>query len=182
MTDQEDQDIRGDREVSDLWCEHYARVVRYLTGQGASRELSEEIAADAFLAARVAWKTVGAYEKPMAFVFKVATIELRRRWLKENGWRAQLTSALPDLPDDGVRVDALSLATAVKADVQAALARLPPRCREVLLLRHYGDFSMAETAAILGLSEGATKGYASEGRTRLSALLADYRDAGTEDR
>jgi RNA polymerase sigma-70 factor (ECF subfamily) len=41
--------------------------------------------------------------------------------------------------------------------VQAALARLTPRDREVLAMRYLEQLAMAEIAAVLGITEGATK-------------------------
>jgi len=57
------------------------------------------------------------------------------------------------------------------ADLRAALATLAPRERACVVLRHLDDLSVRETAAVLGLSEGAVKRYVSDGVRALSALL-----------
>ena len=63
--------------------------------------------------------------------------------------------AVPDIsPDPAGDVSA-------RRDVLAALADLPERQREVLVLRYYGDLSEAEIAEALGVSRGAVKSYAS---------------------
>ena len=41
--------------------------------------------------------------------------------------------------------------------IEQALDQLPPRDREVLVLRHLEQLSTSETAAVLGVSEGAAK-------------------------
>jgi RNA polymerase sigma-70 factor (ECF subfamily) len=41
--------------------------------------------------------------------------------------------------------------------VQAALAQLAPRHREILVLRHLEELSTNETAAVLGITAGAVK-------------------------
>jgi RNA polymerase sigma-70 factor (ECF subfamily) len=58
--------------------------------------------------------------------------------------------------------------------VQAALARLAPPDREVLVLRHLEQLSTTEIAAILGISEGAVKMRQVRALTRLQALLGDF--------
>lgn len=56
----------------------------------------------------------------------------------------------------------------------AALARLTPKQRSVLLLRHYEDFSCAETAAALGLSVKAVGSLSTRARRRLRQELAGF--------
>ncbi len=55
--------------------------------------------------------------------------------------------------------------------VRAALGRLPPADREVLELRHLEQLSVAETAAVLGVSAGAAKTRHLRAVQRLRALL-----------
>jgi RNA polymerase sigma-70 factor (ECF subfamily) len=57
--------------------------------------------------------------------------------------------------------------------VRRALARLPAADREVLALRHLEGLSVAEAAAVLGVSEGAVKTRDLRALQRLRALLQD---------
>ena len=56
-------------------------------------------------------------------------------------------------------------------DLAAAMAALPPRERACVALRHLGDFSVAETAQALGLSEGAVKRYTHDATRALATAL-----------
>jgi RNA polymerase sigma-70 factor (ECF subfamily) len=57
--------------------------------------------------------------------------------------------------------------------VQAALAQLPERDREVLVLRHLEQLSTAEIAAVLGITEGAVYTRHLRALERLRGLLGD---------
>jgi RNA polymerase sigma factor (sigma-70 family) len=63
-------------------------------------------------------------------------------------------------------------------DLRDALVRvlqqLPPRQRAVLVLRYWGQHSEAETAALLGCSEGTVKSAASRGMRRLRQLAGEW--------
>ncbi|WP_421735645.1 sigma-70 family RNA polymerase sigma factor [Cellulomonas sp.] len=61
----------------------------------------------------------------------------------------------------------------IGADVRRALADLAPRERACVVLRQLDDLSVRETAALLGLSEGAVKRYTSDGIARVGAALGD---------
>jgi RNA polymerase sigma factor (sigma-70 family) len=54
-----------------------------------------------------------------------------------------------------------------------ALASLPRRRREVLVLRYYLGLSEAEIAAVLGISPGTVKSTAARGLTTLARVLGE---------
>lgn len=91
-----------------------------------------------------------------------------RRRVSEAAWSemAGAESHVPGRHDHAEEV-------AGRSAVMAALAQLPDRQREVLVLRFYGDLSVAQTAAATGASEGTVKSHTSRALARMRELLAD---------
>jgi RNA polymerase sigma-70 factor (sigma-E family) len=56
--------------------------------------------------------------------------------------------------------------------IREALAQVPARQRAVLVLRYYEDLDVAETARLVGCTEGTVKSQAARGLARLRELLA----------
>lgn len=86
--------------------------------------------------------------------------ELRRPWRREES-----TRDLPERPatDAARATDAAQAAVADRAELGRLLDALPPRQRAVVVLRFYCDLSVADTAEILGVTEGTVKAHASRG-------------------
>lgn len=74
----------------------------------------------------------------------------------------------------GVHLDAAELGSTETAssDTRAALARLPHKAREVLLLRYLARLTEEETAAVLGVRIGTVKSRAARARQLLLEELA----------
>src|SRR5690606_36980416 len=85
------------------------------------------------------------------------------------------TAVLPDRPDEGPAPDRGLLAADVGAAVNAALARLPDRQREAIVLCHYQELSNIEAAELMEISVEALESLLSRGRRALRAALADRR-------
>ena len=56
-------------------------------------------------------------------------------------------------------------------DVRAALMQVPPRQRAALVLRFYQELSVAETAQVLGVTQGTVKSQTARGLEHLRAAL-----------
>jgi RNA polymerase sigma-70 factor, ECF subfamily len=90
--------------------------------------------------------------------------EMRRRRREVDDPEGALASKLAVMPEQGARLDF--------TDMQAALAKLPPEQREVLLLVGAEGVSYEEAAQICGTNLGTIKSRINRARTRLAGLLA----------
>jgi RNA polymerase sigma-70 factor (ECF subfamily) len=91
---------------------------------------------------------------------------LRRR-------REIATDAPPEVADEGPAPDRGLLAQDTGERVGEALARLPERQREAIVLCHYQELGNIEAAAVMGVTVEALESLLSRGRRALRANLAD---------
>jgi RNA polymerase sigma-70 factor (ECF subfamily) len=91
---------------------------------------------------------------------------LRRR-------REILTDDPPELPDDAPPADQALEAQDTGRAVAAALAKLPDRQREAIVLCHYQELGNIDAAAAMGVTVEAVESLLSRGRRALRAALAD---------
>jgi RNA polymerase sigma factor (sigma-70 family) len=73
----------------------------------------------------------------------------------------------PDMPS--AEQGALTLLE--RTAVVSALRSLPPRQREALVLRYYGDLSEAQIATAMGISRGAVRTHTARAIASLRAVL-----------
>lgn len=87
--------------------------------------------------------------------------EQRTAWWRRTSVRPEPGESLPRAADDdGAHVEEL-------LDLRAALRTLAPRKRAVVVLRYYCDYSVEQTAQILGCSAGTVKSQTSKALAQL---------------
>ncbi|WCO68785.1 sigma-70 family RNA polymerase sigma factor [Iamia majanohamensis] len=134
-------------------------------------ETARELTQDALVRVIERWPSVQTMDHPEAWAYRVAFNLARsrlRRATAERRARARTTPVPPGRPDVDV---AASIA------VRRAVALLPPRQRQAVVLRYYGDLSLAEVAAVMGCRPGTVKAHLHQALTGLRlAGLADETD------
>lgn len=147
----------------------YPRLVRALSLYCGSREEAEDAAQDALVRACERWRAVATMASPGGWTFRVATNQLRSRYRRSRtAARALARINSPTVPVQ----DAAEI-----IDLRDAVARLPKRQRQALLLRHTFSLSTEEAADIMGISQLAVRSLIHRAVTTLRADLLPERPA-----
>ena len=153
--------------LEQLVDERYPRLVARAMLLVPSRHDAEDLVQDALVSTfggRARFRSIGEAEQYVRLAITSRFVDRTRRGARE----ADALTRVAGLPDQVVDEPTLS---GLPGELKSALARLSPRQRACVMLRHLDDLSVRETAALLGLSEGAVKRYASDGVAVLNALL-----------
>ena len=141
------------------------RLAWLLTG-GAST--AEDLVQETLERVYVAWPRIepgGTHNYARRILINLHTDSHRRRW------RETTTAEIPELgrPD---RSEDVTLAD----QLTAALAQLPVRERQCVVLRHHVDLSERDVADALNISTGTVKSSTSRGLARLRTVMAPEGD------
>ncbi|MER7078303.1 RNA polymerase sigma-70 factor, sigma-E family [Saccharopolyspora antimicrobica] len=154
--------------LTDLYQEHYKQLLRIAVLLVDDRAAAEDIVQDAYVRVFDSRTRLRDPDKALAFlrqaVLNRARSMLRRRMVAKK-YQPKLATEDSQPDDTGRGVD--------RAVLKVALAKLPRRQREAVVLRYYADLSEIRTAEVMGCSQGAVKSYCSRGISRLSELLGE---------
>jgi RNA polymerase sigma-70 factor (sigma-E family) len=98
-------------------------------------------------------------------------------WRRQGAWRRKLPVIRAS--DSAVETD-MTATVDLRDALVRTLRRLPAGQRAVIVLRYWDQLSEAETAAVLGCSEGTVKAAASRGLKRMRELASPWLGAGVE--
>lgn len=150
--------------LEDLYHTVYSQLVGELTVVAGSRVTAEDAVQEAFVRTTLKWRRIQRYEDPRAWVRRVA------HNLVYDHHRRRRREVLADPPD---RVAPSPPGDLTMTPVGVALAELSLKHRHVLILRTVCDFTIAEIARTLEISESAAKTRLHRARAALAEKLEE---------
>ena len=159
----------ADESVESLFHAHYPRIVYTAFSLVGDWDLAEQLAQEAYLRLWRRWRWISDPQAaPMYLQRTVVNLSretIRRKVIERRALRTKGAAdrvAAPPAPD-----------TAAVVELRRAVAALPVRKRECVVLRFLLGLSEAETAGLLGISVGTVKSQTHKGLRLLRDRLDD---------
>jgi RNA polymerase sigma-70 factor, ECF subfamily len=156
-------------EFGALFRAEYAVVAHAVFLMLGDREAARDVTQEAFIQLLSHWKKVSSYDKPGAWVRRVAIRLAGRAAAGESRRRAASAGLVQPVT-----------AGPADLDLQRALLRLAPAQRAAVILHYLEDRPVREVAEVLGCQETTARVHLHRGRRRLEELLSENQGkAGT---
>jgi RNA polymerase sigma-70 factor (sigma-E family) len=168
----------GERTVTDVFAEddfdafvaaRGQKLVRMARGLLRDPQHAEDVVQEVLVKAHQHWSTICSRESPEAYVRRMLVNASTSFWRRAARKELSVDSgAWPVVaaPDESARIDE-------RDRILAALRRLPPKQRAVIVLRHYEGLADEEIAAVMGTSEVTVRTNIHRGLANLRGLLAE---------
>lgn len=157
-------------DLAALFRQHHAGLVRLAVLLVRDRPTAEDVVQDAFAALHARKEPLGPRDDPLAYV-RACVVNGSRRVLRRRAVASRLGGARDSWPARSAEQEAIW--SEERQRVLAALAGLPRRRQEVLVLRYYLGLSEAEIAAVLNIRPGTVKSTAARGLAALAKVLGN---------
>jgi RNA polymerase sigma-70 factor (sigma-E family) len=153
--------------LEDLYRQHRMRLVRLAILLVDEPATAEDVVQEAFTGLHRHWSGLRDEAAALGYL-RTAVVNGSRSVLRR---RKTARGYVPPHQANARSAESLAMLTTEHQSVVAALGQLPPRQREVLVLRYYGGMSEAEIAAATGVSRGTVKSSASRALDALQRFL-----------
>lgn len=141
------------------------RLVGFLTLHCGDRGVAEELAQETLIRVWDRWATVRRASSPDAWAHRVA-LNLANSHFRRRAAERRARHRMGETREAEEETD-----TSVAVSVRDAVAALPPRQRAAVVLRFYGDLSVADAAAVLNCAPGTVKSLTARGVAALRQSL-----------
>lgn len=169
--------LAGDEAAFERLVDRHQRTLLHLCQRLVGASDAADLFQEVFLQC---YRMVHQLREPEAFRAWLLQITVRRARRRQQARPGPLAVEEPELFAAPAVGDPLELADEVAA-LRRALERLPPRQREVVVLRHDQGLSFAEIAALLEIREDAARANHYQGMRRLRRELLGATDDRSEE-
>jgi RNA polymerase sigma-70 factor (sigma-E family) len=165
----------ADRAITELYHAHWHRLVRLAWLLLRDQLAAEDAVQDAFVATHRNWGRIRETGRAVGYL-QTAVVNACRSAQRHNvvvDRQNARDAGAADLPGRASleSAETHALYAAERDTMITALSALPPRQREVLVLRYYSDLSEAQIATALDISPGSVKAHAHRGLNTLRASM-----------
>jgi RNA polymerase sigma-70 factor (sigma-E family) len=157
----------AEQAVTAMYSTHYRSLVRLAALLVRDTATAEEVVQDSFVAMHTAWRRIRDNDKALSYL-RQSVVNRSRSVLRH---RVVVDRNAPKPAPDMPSAEQGALTLLERTAVVTALRSLPPRQREALVLRYYGDLSEAQIASAMGISRGAVKSHTARAIASLRAVL-----------
>jgi RNA polymerase sigma-70 factor (ECF subfamily) len=167
-------------QIEQLYAAHHQEIYSYLSRMLRNDELAADLTQETFVKAFRAFDTLTDPARARAWLYQIAgrtaLDELRRqRIVRFIPWTGESRGV-------GASAEDLALHGRLSAEMERALASVPARQREALLLGEVGELTGLELADALGVSHDAARALLTRARESLrQALAVERARAATAD-
>jgi len=157
----------AEQAVTAMYSTQYRSLVRLAALLVRDVATAEEVVQDSFIAMHTAWHRIRDNDKALSYL-RQSVVNRSRSVLRH---RVVVDRNAPKPAPDMPSAEQGALTLLERRQVVTALRSLPPRQREALVLRYYGDLSEAQIASAMGISRGAVKSHTARAIASLRAVL-----------
>lgn len=157
----------ADAMVAELYGAHYGSLVRLAAILVHDVQTAEEVVQDSFVAMHAGFGRLRDGEKALSYL-RASVVNRSRSVLRH---RTVVDRNAPSPAPDVPSAEHSALALLERSSVITALRTLPPRQREVVVLRFYADLTEAQIASAMGITKGAVKSHTSRAMAALRSYL-----------
>ncbi|HEY3894938.1 MAG TPA: SigE family RNA polymerase sigma factor [Pseudonocardiaceae bacterium] len=161
------ESLDGPLTLEDLYRQHRMRLVRLAILLVDEAATAEDVVQEAFTGLHRHWSGLRDEAAALGYL-RTAVVNGSRSVLRR---RKTARGYVPPHQANARSAESLAMLTTEHHAVVSALGQLPPRQREVLVLRYYGGMSEAEIATATGVSRGTVKSSASRALDALQRIL-----------
>lgn len=148
----------GDVEVVAFCRQLRPRLVGLLRLQVGDVAVAEELAQETLTRVWARWPRVRGLDKPDQWAFRVAVNLSTSWWRRHAAQRRAFHRRGMDRTTDNGHTEGFG-----EAELRDAVAALPTRQRQALVLRHYLQLDVADAAAVMGCATGTVQALCHQG-------------------